>query len=64
MPEKEGNQLLSQSDYDYSYITSCFRVVGNKLVLDLNKPKDLAKERQPCAEMNKGSGERKYNLLN
>lgn len=39
MSERQGNQLLSDNDYDYNYLASCFRVVGNKLVLDLTTPR-------------------------
>jgi hypothetical protein len=55
---------LSESDYDYSYLTNCFRVVGNKLVLDLNTPKDVVKEKHIHAEMSKGPGEARHNLFN
>jgi hypothetical protein len=64
MPEKEGNQLLSKSDYDYSYLTNCFKIVGNKLVLDLHIPKGTGKEKLIQAEINKSSESTKYNLYN
>jgi|JI61114C2RNA_FD_contig_21_1965539_length_949_multi_2_in_0_out_0_2 hypothetical protein len=45
MSEREGNQLLSECDYDYNYLASCFRIIGNKLMLDLTTPREPTQER-------------------